>query len=107
MSDLTSTQKKYLRGLAHRRKPVVLIGQKGITSTLIKAIDEALEAHELIKIRFLDIKEKEEKADTTDFIVKRTGSQAVGRIGHTVIFYRPRKEPEKRKIRLPDSTTEI
>lgn len=50
MKELKGHQKNYLRGLAHSLRPVVLIGQGGIQPPVIKAIDEALEIHELIKI---------------------------------------------------------
>ena len=58
MNELTSSQCKYLRGLAHKKKPVVQVGQKGMTDALVKALDDALETHELIKIKFVDYKEK-------------------------------------------------
>ncbi len=49
MEKLKGFQKKYLKGLAHSKKPLVFVGQKGVTPTLIKAVDEALGTHELIK----------------------------------------------------------
>ena len=48
MKKLNGQQKKYLRGMAHKLKPVVLIGQGGLPGPVIKTIDEALAAHELI-----------------------------------------------------------
>jgi len=61
MKKLTSIQSKYLRGLAHALKPVVFVGQKGVTDALFKSTDEAFQRHELIKVKFIDFKEKEKK----------------------------------------------
>jgi RNA-binding protein len=102
VEKLKGVHKKYLRGLAHSRKPLVTIGQKGITPSLFKAIDEALDTHELIKIKFNEFKEKEQKQEVSVMIEKETGSEMVGMIGHTAIFYRQQKDAEKRKIVIPN-----
>ena len=101
MEKLKGFQKKYLRGLAHSKKPLVFIGQKGISPTLIKAVDEALETHELIKLKFIEFKEKDQKDEVCGIIEKKTGAEMVGIIGHMAIFYRQKKDPEKRKITIP------
>lgn len=90
-----------MRGLAHNLEPVVQVGQKGFTDTLVKSVDANLTAHELIKIRFVDFKEKEQKLEITGQITKATHSALAGMIGHVVILYRPHPESEKRKIKLP------
>jgi len=94
-------QKKYLKGLAHGAKPLVFVGQKGLSPTLIKAVDESLETHELIKVKFVDFKERDQKEEITRSIEKQTASELVGTIGHVAIFYRRQKDPEKRKINIP------
>jgi len=101
MQTLTSFQAKYLRGLAHRLKPVVLIGQKGITPSLLAFIHEALNTHELIKIKFLDSKDRRMKAVRLAEVERQTGSCLAGQIGHSAILYRPNPDQEKRKIVLP------
>ncbi|MBC2716964.1 MAG: ribosome assembly RNA-binding protein YhbY [Desulfobacteraceae bacterium] len=101
MEKLKGSQKKYLRGLAHSKKPLVFVGQKGITPTLIKAVNEALETHELIKVKFIEFKEKDQKDEVSGIIEQETGSEMVGMIGHMAIFYRRQKDPEKRKITIP------
>ena len=101
MGKLKGFQKKYLRGLAHNLKPVVLIGQKGLTDDLIKSADQALEKHELIKIKFNEYKEKDQKAEITEELCKSTQAEVAGTIGHIVILYREQTDPEKKKIVLP------
>ncbi len=101
MKELKGHQKNYLRGLAHSLRPVVLIGQGGLQDPVIKAIDEALEIHELIKIKFNEHKEKESKKDMALTIENNTNSQIVGIVGHTIIFFRQNIDPEKQKINFP------
>ena len=101
MERLKGFQKKYLRGVAHGMKPVVLIGQSGLTPGVIKAVDEALETHELIKIKFNDFKEKDQKKEIVEVIETDTSSEMVGMIGHLAIFFRKHRDPEKRKIAVP------
>jgi RNA-binding protein len=101
LKELKGSQKKYLRGLAHNLNPSALVGQKGITETLIKEIDVALEASELIKIKFNDFKEKDQKKSLTEEIANKTRSHVAGMIGHVVILYRQNSDVEKRQIKLP------
>jgi RNA-binding protein len=102
---LTGSQCKYLRALAHPLKPVVLIGSRGFTEAVAKALDEALLKHELVKIKFNDVKTKEFKSKTNTALEKATCSRIVGMIGHTAIYYRPHPEVDKRRITLPLSTS--
>ena len=101
MQLLSSSQSKYLRGLAHSLKPVVLVGQKGVTPSVLESVREALGSHELIKVKFLDFKERGAKTQLADEIERRTGSRRVGLLGHVAIFYRPHPDPDKRKVILP------
>ena len=103
MKPLTSSQKKYLRGLAHGLKPVVLIGQNGLTDAVVQAADSALNRHELIKVKFNEIKDKAQKKSHAASLESATQSSLVGMIGHIAILYRRQKDPDKRKISLPQS----
>jgi RNA-binding protein len=101
VEKLKGYQKKYLKGLVHGMKPLVFVGQKGLSPTLTNAVDESLEKHELIKVKFIDFKEKGQKEKIAGVIEKETASELVGMIGHIAIFYRQQKDPEKRKIHVP------
>ena len=98
---LTGYQRKFLRGMAHRLKPVVLIGQNGLTDAVAASIDDALQKHELIKIGFNAFKEKDRKKEIIGIVERKTGSEMVGLVGHKAIFYREHADPEKRTIQLP------
>ncbi len=101
MKKLEGFQRKYLRGVAHGLKPVVFIGQKGLTPEVLLFAEKAFERHELVKVKFNDFKQKAEKTEISGRIEKETDAENVGMIGHTVIFYRQQEDPEKRKISLP------
>lgn len=101
MEKLKGFQKKYLKGLAHGLKPVVFVGHKGLTPEVAGAVDEALNTHELVKVKFIDFKEKSRKDEIAGAIEKETLSEQVGMIGHMAIFFRRQKDPQKRKINLP------
>lgn len=98
---LSSHARKYLRGLAHSLKPVVLVGHKGATASVSQALDQALLKHELVKVKFIEGKTKIEKDKKISELERKTGAARVGTIGHTAIFYRPHPRPDKRTIKLP------
>ena len=93
---LTSRQRKHLRGLAHPLEPVVHVGHGGVTDAVVRALDEALLAHELVKVR---LHEPEDKHGDAGRLADATGAALCGVVGHTVILYRP--HPERPRITLP------
>jgi RNA-binding protein len=99
MKQLKGSERTYLRGLAHHLKPVVLVGEQGVTDTLIQATNEALDLHELIKVKFNSF--KEQKKILAQEIEERTQSEMIGMIGHIAMFYRQQPDQDKRKIQLP------
>ena len=102
MKKLKGFQRRYLKGMAHGLKPVVFIGHKGITESVARSIHMALDRHELIKVKFVDFKEKERKAEIAASLEKDSGSEMVGMIGHMAIYYRQQNDPEKRRITIPE-----
>lgn len=94
---LTSTQRKHLRGLAHHLEPVVRVGQKGVTESVVAETGRALESHELIKVR-LDAEGKEKK-ELAESLAGQTGADLAGVVGKIAILYKAREE--KPKIKLP------
>ena len=94
-------QKKYLKGLAHTLKPTVFVGQKGAVASVVNALDDALDKHELIKVKFVEFKEKAQKEEILAVLEQKTSAERVGMIGHVATLYRQQKDPEKRKITVP------
>jgi RNA-binding protein len=101
VKELNGSQRKYLRGLAHDIKPSAFVGQKGLTDALVSEVSEALDACELIKVKFVDFKEKKVKTALAQEIETATSSILAGLIGHVAIYYREHRETEKRFIRIP------
>ena len=98
---LKGYQLNYLRALAHPLKPVILIGQKGVTEMVVLSLEEALDHHELIKVKFIENKSKADKRMMVESIQKATSAHFVGMVGHIATLYRPHPEAAKRKIKLP------
>jgi len=88
--------------MAHALKPTVLIGQKGVTPEVMSAIDEALALHELIKIKFTDVSERNQKNLMIGEIEVKAACEFVGMTGHVAIIFRHQNDPEKRKIQFPE-----
>jgi len=82
-------------------KPLAYVGHNGLSSTVVQAIDGSLATHELIKVKFVDFKEKDQKEEIAEAIEQETASELVGIIGHVAIFYREGPDPEKRRIEVP------
>ena len=101
MTPLKGSQRKYLRGLAHKLNPAAFVGHKGITPSLTDEINMALDTTELIKIKFSDHKEKELKTALVEEIASITQSHVAGMVGHVAILFRQHPDPEKQKIKLP------
>ena len=101
--SLTNAQKKFLRKLGHGLSPVVYIGKEGLSETVVAAIDEALDFHELIKIKIVNT-DKISKHEAADQVPEVTRSQLVQLIGKTLLIYRRNNKKKKHEqIRLPKS----
>ena len=99
MSELKGSQRKYLRGMAHSYKPLVQIGKEGLSKNVLGAIDTALEAHELIKVKIAA--ERDQREQFVPVIEERLECECVGTVGRMAILYRQHPDLEKRKITFP------
>lgn len=91
MSQLSSKQISHLRGLGHNLNPVVMIGNNGLTESVLKEIDNSLKAHELIKIQVQA--ERETREAILEEICEKTGALAVHHIGKQLLVYRKSEQP--------------
>ncbi len=97
---MTSKQRSYLKGIAMTTEPILQIGKASLTPEITAAIDEALEARELIKISVL--KNCLDDGDSmAEILAERTRAEVVQVIGKKIVLYRQAKEEKKRKIVLP------
>ena len=88
---MTSKQRAYLKGLAMNIDPVFQIGKSSLTPEITQAVDEALEARELIKVTVLK-NCLDDGGSIADVLAER----------RKIVLYRPAKEEKKRKIVLPE-----
>lgn len=96
--DLSSEQRRRLRGLAHALDPVVRVGHAGLTEGVLREIRNALDSHELVKVKFLGGKDVLRAAGAG--LTRILGAHLIGNIGHVAILYRRQEEPDKRRIDL-------
>lgn len=97
MKPLTGKQARFLRGLGHHLNPTVMIGRSELSDAVLRTADEALNAHELIKVKLqegCDLDRREVAAE----LAARTGAQVAQVLGKTFLLYR---EAEEKKIQLP------
>ncbi|MGA9164777.1 MAG: ribosome assembly RNA-binding protein YhbY [Thiobacillus sp.] len=92
MKSLSPAQRQYLKGLAHNRQPVVMIGNQGLTAAVLKEIELALNAHELIKIKAAS-DELETRRAWLEEICAATGAASVQQIGKVLVIYRSAAKP--------------
>jgi RNA-binding protein len=97
---LTQTQKKHLRRLGHALEPVVLVGQQGLTDAVVSEMNQALAAHELLKVR-ARVGDRTLRSEVLSMLAERTGSELVQTIGNVGLFYK--KNNKLKSILLPDS----
>jgi len=95
---LTPKQKQFLKGIAHPLSPLVRIGKGGLTDAVIAETKNALEAHELIKVR-IEVEESASRKELAARLAEATDAHLAGTIGKIAMIYRAREE--KPKIVLP------
>ena len=95
---LSNQQRKFLKGLAHNRKPVLTVGQNGLTDALMKELQETLLHHELVKIK-LPAGDKSMRVTMLESICQQTGATMVTLIGRNGVVFLPAKNS---KIELPN-----
>lgn len=88
---LTARDRSALKARAHGLEPVVRIGHAGLTDAAVAAIDRALTAHELIKVKIGE-GEREERAAISAEMATRTGAAVVQGVGRVIVLWRPRPD---------------
>ena len=99
--NLSEPQKKYLRGLGHQLKPLIMVGDAGLSESLLAEFESTLDHHELIKVR-VRVGDRGARDEIIGKLCADSNAQLIQRIGNVALLYRPnlKKKPEKR-IRIP------
>ncbi len=95
---VTSKQRSYLRGLANTLDPLFQVGKGGVNEGVVTAVDKALTARELIKLKVLKTSEEGPK-EVANALAEATASDVIQVIGFNIVLYR--RNPEEPKIELP------
>ena len=97
---LTDRQKKHLRRLGHALHPLVLVGQRGLTSGVVSELGQTLHDHELVKVR-ARVGDRESRNLVLARLATDTGAELVHQIGNVGLYYK--KNNKLSNILLPDS----
>jgi len=95
MIPLTNAQIRAFKAQAQRLKATLKIGKEGISPQFLAALDDALNHHELVKVKFDEF--KEQKKELTPQLAEKTGSHLITRVGNVVVLYRPKPAEAKRQ----------
>ncbi len=96
--QLSEQQKKFLRRAGHQLKPVVLIGGAGLSDSVRAELEQALDHHELIKVR-VRVADRAERDAIIGQICEQSGAELVLRIGNVALLFR--RNPERPRLELP------
>lgn len=87
---LTGKQRRALRAMGHHMEPVVIVGQSGVTEGVLSALTQALDDHELIKVKINE--GPEDRHEAAEKMAEGTGSELVQLLGRTALLFKKRKE---------------
>jgi RNA-binding protein len=98
---LTESQKKYLRSRGHDLKPLIMVGDAGLSESLLAEYESTLTHHELIKVK-VRAADRESRDEMIQQLCVNHSASLIKRIGNVALIYRenPDKKPEK-KLRIP------
>lgn len=94
MMDLKEKHKKQLRKLGHNLKPVVMIASDGLKETIIEATDEALEFHELIKVK-VRAEDRDEMKSIIQTLCEKTNADLISHTGFVALLFRRNSKAPK------------
>jgi RNA-binding protein len=96
--NLSETQKKFLRGLGHQLKPVIMVGDAGLSESVLQEFCSTIEHHELIKVRVRTV-DRETRDNIIADLCEKGSAELVTRIGNVALIFR--RNDEKPQIPLP------
>ena len=101
--SLTPKQRQHLKGLAHHLSPVVQVGAAGVSEAVVAAVGEALERHELIKVKLPKLEDAATREQMAAAVTEASGAAKVQLLGRVLVLYMPRGEdlPDKPRLKLP------
>ena|SRR5687768_9205293 len=98
MEELNNAQIRKLKGMAQRMDASLKVGKQGLSDGFIKTLNEELDRHELVKLKFVEF--KEQRKELAPQLAERTQSHLVTLLGNVVVLYRPNPDESKQKIKF-------
>lgn len=96
---MNSAKRNYLRKIAHHIDISVMVGKGGADERVLKALDESLKSHELVKVRFQSF--KDEVREISEKMAISLKADVVTTVGHVAIIYRKNEDPKDRVVYIP------
>ena len=96
---LSNQDKRQFKTIGHHLKPVLILGDKGLTEAVLEELDLRLEDHELIKVK-VNAETREDRDTIIEAMVTAAGAELVQRIGNIALLYRAAKKPNPKLSNL-------
>ena len=93
MPDLTNAKIRELKARGQLLKPMLKVGHDGLTPAFLAALADALKHHELVKVKFSDL--KDQKKTLAPQLAEKTGGELIMRVGNVAVIYRAKPAVEK------------
>ncbi|WP_328184793.1 ribosome assembly RNA-binding protein YhbY [Marinobacter sp. OP 3.4] len=97
--SLSAAQRREYRAIAHNLKPIIIIGDKGLSEGLMQELDRALDDHELIKVKVAST-DREVRSDVINELCQQSGAELVQTIGKIAVVLRRAKQPNPKLSNL-------
>jgi RNA-binding protein len=98
VEELNNAQIRKLKAMAQRMEASVKVGKQGLSEGFIKSLDEELSRHELVKVKFAEL--KEQKKELAPQLAARTNSRLIMQVGNVVVLFRRNADEAKQKIKF-------
>ncbi|MFL1405697.1 ribosome assembly RNA-binding protein YhbY [Marinobacter sp. M1N3S26] len=97
--SLSAAQRREYRAIAHNLKPIIIIGDKGLSDGLVQELERALDDHELIKVKVAS-NDRDARGEVIDALCQQSGAELVQTIGKIAIILRRAKQPNPKLSNL-------
>jgi RNA-binding protein len=97
-AELNNAQIRKLKGMAQKMDPTLKVGKNGLSPAFIQSVNQELDRHELVKIKFAEF--KEQRKELAPQLAEKAGAYLVTLLGNVVVLYRANEQPDKQKIKF-------
>jgi RNA-binding protein len=105
LEPLSNPQIRKFKAAAQSLEPMLKVGKGGLSVAFIRTVSEALDQHELVKIKFSEF--KDQKKELAPLLAEKTGSHLVMRVGNVMVLHRPKPESAEQLQRRPRPKTVV